>query len=422
MSDLKTNLQEILQEKQEKIIPENIKKDVQIFDVTGTYEGSGSSTTGVKLFETEEEMQADSTAQEGDLAVVYGNILKIGVSYGDTSVRRLYFPENVELPNAVDTDYSWKVGNIFKDHITFTLSSSEFKFEDSEGITVNYTSTDGVHYTRVTEVSNPVTIQTSLSITANESSWTELFGYFALVTLVTTFEGVYEYIDNAWNVAENQLTAKPGNLYKASAYSVDGIIEGTLTQEISNSFDDVNAEIYAKILQYYNNMEPITSISKGMHIIPTRLDGTPLLDISSKTDGYMIFANCSYLTVVPALDISNMTRMSDMFYNCSSLTTVMKLNTSSATDISRMFKNCVSLKDLAILDTSNVTNMIDTFSGCTSLSDDSLNNIMQMCANATSYTGTKTLARIALTSDQATKCTTLSNYSVFTAAGWTTGY
>ena len=36
MSDLKTNLQEILQEKQEKIIPENIKKDVQIFDVVGT--------------------------------------------------------------------------------------------------------------------------------------------------------------------------------------------------------------------------------------------------------------------------------------------------------------------------------------------------------------------------------------------------
>lgn len=38
MSDLKTNLQEILQEKQDKIIPENIKKDVRIFDITGTYE------------------------------------------------------------------------------------------------------------------------------------------------------------------------------------------------------------------------------------------------------------------------------------------------------------------------------------------------------------------------------------------------
>lgn len=39
MSDLKTNLQEILQEKQDKIIPENIKKDVQIFDVIGTMNG-----------------------------------------------------------------------------------------------------------------------------------------------------------------------------------------------------------------------------------------------------------------------------------------------------------------------------------------------------------------------------------------------
>ena len=45
-----------------------------------------------------------------------------------------------------------------------------------------------------------------------------------------------------------------------------------------------------------------------------------------------------------------------------------------------------------------------------------------MCANATSYTGTKTLAYIGLTSAQANKCKSLSNYSAFIAAGWTTGY
>ena len=43
MSELKTNLEAILQEKQDKIIPENIKKDVQIFDITGTYEGIDTS-------------------------------------------------------------------------------------------------------------------------------------------------------------------------------------------------------------------------------------------------------------------------------------------------------------------------------------------------------------------------------------------
>ena len=43
MSDLKTNLEAILQEKQDKIIPANIKKDVQIFDITGIYEGLDTS-------------------------------------------------------------------------------------------------------------------------------------------------------------------------------------------------------------------------------------------------------------------------------------------------------------------------------------------------------------------------------------------
>ena len=50
-----------------------------------------------------------------------------------------------------------------------------------------------------------------------------------------------------------------------------------------------------------------------------------------------------------------------------------------------------------------------------------------MCTNATkiesSYkTLQKTLSVIGLTSEQANRCKTLSNYSAFTAAGWTTGY
>ena len=67
-----------------------------------------------------------------------------------------------------------------------------------------------------------------------------------------------------------------------------------------------------------------------------------------------------------------------------------------------------------------------TFQNCfvnsSSLSDKSLNNILAMCANATSYTGIKKLNYIGLTSEQATKCTTLSNYQTFLDAGWTTGY
>lgn len=59
MSDLKTNLQEILQEKQDKIIPENIKKDVQILGVTGTMEG-GVDTSDANA--TANDIAQDKTA------------------------------------------------------------------------------------------------------------------------------------------------------------------------------------------------------------------------------------------------------------------------------------------------------------------------------------------------------------------------
>ena len=60
MSTLKEKAEQILQEKEEKIIPENIKKDEVIFDVTGTYEGSGGNITTYNYF-----IQDNSAAQPG---------------------------------------------------------------------------------------------------------------------------------------------------------------------------------------------------------------------------------------------------------------------------------------------------------------------------------------------------------------------
>jgi hypothetical protein len=66
--------------------------------------------------------------------------------------------------------------------------------------------------------------------------------------------------------------------------------------------------------------------------------------------------------------------------------------------------------------------MSSMFKGCTNLSNNGLNTILAMCTNAKAYTKTKTLKQLSLTEAQATRCKSLSNYSAFTAAGWTTGY
>ena len=154
----------------------------------------------------------------------------------------------------------------------------------------------------------------------------------------------------------------------------------------------------------------------------TNLTTMPLLDTSSVTNMNGMFSNCTNLTTMPLLDTSSVTNMNSMFYNCTNLTTIPLLDTSSVTNMNSMFSNCTNLTTIPELNTSNVTKMYYMFSNCPNLTDDSLNIIMQMCINAVKITSNKTLKYIGLSSDQANKCKTLSNYSAFTSAGWTTGY
>lgn len=204
--------------------------------------------------------------------------------------------------------------------------------------------------------------------------------------------------------APTQLTTISNDVYKSIFYGKNGVETGTLTKNISDSFVDLNAKIYSEIQNAYDSMEPRVltdnnkTIDKTTYIIPTKLDGTPLLDTS------------------------NVTGMSYMFSDCKTLTTIPLLNTSNVTEMIGMFETCKALTSIPLLDTSNVTYMSNMFYNCTSLSNDSLNNILAMCTNATAYTGTKTLKVIGLTSAQADICKNLSNYSAFTNAGWTTGY
>lgn len=86
--------------------------------------------------------------------------------------------------------------------------------------------------------------------------------------------------------------------------------------------------------------------------------------------------------------------------------------------------NLTSLEeiDLSQMDSYNATSLTNMFYNCYSLNNNSLNSILDFCARAVSYTGTKTLRYLGLSQTQATTCQTLSNWNKFTSAGWTTGY
>lgn len=122
---------------------------------------------------------------------------------------------------------------------------------------------------------------------------------------------------------------------------------------------------------------------------------------------------------------STITTAQYMFANCNCLTSIpLQLDTSNITNMKNMFSGCTRLETLPQLNTAKVTNMQYMFQSCNSLSDTSLDNILQMCINATSYTGTKTLYQLGFDStyQPATTIQGLPHYQAFLDAGWTIGY
>ena len=169
--------------------------------------------------------------------------------------------------------------------------------------------------------------------------------------------------------------------------------------------------------------EPDTGIEEGYeYAMEVKNNWTPAISLLNK------FNANEKLKFMPLVDTSIATNMSQMFRNCHTLSSIPQLNTSNVTNMSSMFGGCESLINVPQLNTSNVTNMSSMFSSCVSLSDTSLDNILQMCINATSYTGTKTLKTIgfqytSMTSKYpASRIEALPHYQDFIDAGWTIGY
>ncbi len=151
----------------------------------------------------------------------------------------------------------------------------------------------------------------------------------------------------------------------------------------------------------------------------------PLVDTSSATSMEGMFSGCVSLMAVPLLNTSTVTNMYSMFENCSSLKEIPLLNTSAVSNMRSMFKGCMALKTIPVLNTSSVTNFQQTFTNCYLLSDTTLDNILQMCINATSYAGTKTLQYLGIASYNGypvTRIQALPHYQDFLDAGWTIGY
>lgn len=179
---------------------------------------------------------------------------------------------------------------------------------------------------------------------------------------------------------------------------------------------------YNRAKQIMNNWVPNSSMYRKYYQ-DYKLMFFPTVDTSTTTNFNSMFEMCFGLVEVAEIDTSNGEYMASMFASCRALKVAPQLDTSKCSNIGSMFNDCRSLEYVPVYDWSNVSTVSFIFTDCYSLSDESLNNIMASCITATKVSSTnKKLSKLGITSAQATRCQSLSNYNDFISAGWTTGY
>ena len=194
------------------LTPETNYDGFSSVDISINVPSSGSGD--VKLFETEQAMQADPNPSEGDLAVVYRSEVQPCTATAHFS--KAIFPKTVVLDSALG-DY---VGLHFRpvdDSQTFDcwgqLDSNYFQMDcygEQGEYRIQYESQDGITYTR-TELQDPTGEVTGNELDfgveiyyGNEEMWNDVIGNFINIG-GKYFEGLYEYCLGIANPAKRLL-------------------------------------------------------------------------------------------------------------------------------------------------------------------------------------------------------------------------
>ena len=273
-NELIETLNAIKLDKDTNLLPENIKSGVTVLGVDGTLE----STSGVKLFETTEDMQNDENPQEGDLAVVYRE--EIQNMTADTQTQYITFPETVTLPeaftdsvrgmlNAVDAS------SMFNNQVRLSKTSFNFDgYSENGRIRVQYSSSDGITYTRTRfsgssgDLTNPVDLGTVVQYEPMMGEWNDALGYFMQIGGMK-FDGLYKYTlnepINSFKLRE-QSSANYNLTYAQNSPGFDKIYTG---EEVFTG-EDVGNKI-REILK--NEIRGAMFLSKDMsilYLVPTQ--------------------------------------------------------------------------------------------------------------------------------------------------------
>lgn len=430
ISNLTEGLNEILRQKNEYITPENIKKNVQIFNITGSYEGINTSDANatasdilkdktayvngqkiigtlniaapagdIKLFNTIEEMNASTGNEEGDIGVVYNRIVNNikNIEENDTLNAGLLLTTSIPDDETLSTSFSAMYMYDAYEHTGEYGPSYRVHFDLTPGETFKIS----LYYDNYPE---------SEAINNEIIYYYETYDFDTGEPLNVPIYKLSEYttpFDNdafSFNMTTKVLTIKTDNpIEKYESYQplINKFVQ-LMTDEAIGNFNGIfryngsnyylaetqlnatSSKVYDSIYYGPNGIEEGTLFNNlastiddfNAEVIRDQLMKYAELSIQN-IDNVNQFKNVYTINsyFIPSgydgkalINTTNMTSMSNMFNGYSYITNIPEICTNNVTNMSNMFAECTNLRYLPEhINTSNVTNMALFVLNCNNL-------------------------------------------------------
>lgn len=373
-STLKNNLNKILQEKEQKILPENIRQGVTILGIEGN----------IEVLDTSDANAVVSDLAEGKTAYVKGTkitgTLPItnGTYYVDTDVRvsKSASNETMSVNGMIISDRILKHASrvsVTADYDDVVSAIGLRADEIKQG--VKYLNVEGTFESLDTSDANAVagdllkdktayvngekitgtldTITDEIRMDASSVSMPAVDG--DVVTVVGTLDKTGILTDSLpvhINTTGDQIAAAVG-------LTPDIIKAGTNVMGIEGVYgaDDTTKNAIVQVPEGATSATILGSL--------VSLDS---LDTSSLTNTSGLFSGASQLRSIPELDLGNVLNTANMFRSCANLISVPQLNLSKSTCLNSMFQWCTNLTRVNIIPpAARNTSYENMFNGCVNL-------------------------------------------------------
>ncbi len=348
-STLRDNLNKILQEKEQKILPENIKQGVSILGVEGS----------IEILDTSDATAIASDMASGKTAYVNGEKITgtvdtiTGTYYADSATNATISEEN----NVVNSIGLISGNHLFKSGSKVSTSISYDTLTDLIGLQasdikqgVKYLSVEGTYES----------LDTSDATATTSDLLKDKTAYVNGEKIV----GIIDTITDNINLDANSVSIPLDNesiVAVTGTVNTTGVITNTLPIQINATGDQVAAAI---------GLAP-ELIKVGTTIMG--IEGTYGADESTKNavlkvpEGSTVGSLSSMVVSIENIDTSNFTTVANMFDGASQLKSLPEMNLGNVTNAYAMCKGCSNLVSTSQFNFVKTQNLMHTFANCTNL-------------------------------------------------------